>query len=158
MIDDLELPKEPQDQEYSTTHPPPSMKITASRIVDLSFSHKHAKDRQRRLRADTETSEQVRLQYELLSQNPLTTTTTLQQIDNAQVIRRNSRKVLRPFENSNRRQKQRKIQRLRTSRAYATLAAEQRRAVKATVVASGKCKWNCTIYFFGLFLWMTITI
>ncbi|KAK3843841.1 MAG: hypothetical protein J3R72DRAFT_398754 [Linnemannia gamsii] len=138
VINDIELPKEPEDQEYSSIHPPPTMRITASQINDLSFSHKHAKDREKTLRANTETSEQVRLQYELLSQNPLTTATTLQQIDNAQEIRRNSREVLRPFENNNKRQKQRKIRRLRTSRTYATLAAEQRRAVKESVTSIGQ--------------------
>ncbi|KAK3844575.1 MAG: hypothetical protein J3R72DRAFT_473208 [Linnemannia gamsii] len=138
VINDIELPKEPEDQEYSSIHPPPSMRITASQINDLSFSHKHAKDQEKILRANTETSEQVRLQYELLSQNPLTTATTLQQIDNAQEIRRNSREILRPFENNNKRQKQRKIRRLRTSRTYATLAAEQRPAVKESVTSIGQ--------------------
>ena len=140
VIDDLELPKEQEDQEYSTTHPPSSLRITASQINDLSFSRKHAKERERRLRADTEKSKQVRQQHELIAQNPLSNATSLQQVDKAQAIRRDAREVLRTFENSNRRQKQRKVQQLRTSRTYATLAAEQRRAVKDAVVASGKYK------------------
>jgi hypothetical protein len=37
MINDIKLPKESEDQEYSSTHPPPTMRIIAVKESVISI-------------------------------------------------------------------------------------------------------------------------
>ncbi|KAF9117604.1 hypothetical protein BGW39_002024, partial [Mortierella sp. 14UC] len=109
---------------------PPIHRITAPLLDDLTFSKKHARSREQDLRSSNPVATTARNAHERLSTTPITTTTTLEQIETAQQIRRDVRDACRVFTFSNKRRKQAKTQRIRTSRAYATLAAAQRSKIK----------------------------
>lgn len=108
-------------------------RITAPLIDDLSFSRKHAQSRNKDLRANQPTSNAARTAMQRLSDTPMSTATTLTAVDAAQSVRREVRSDSRSFHFSNKRRRQAKTQKLRTSRTYATLAAKQRRQVKSEV-------------------------
>lgn len=112
---------------------PPISRITSSLLDDLTFSRKHARNRERDLAEDCDVSKAARAAVQRLSDAPITTATTLDEVNTAQDVRRQVREDSRSFFSSNKRQRQAKTQRLRTKRSYATLAAAQRRGIKAEV-------------------------
>ncbi|KAG0250577.1 hypothetical protein BGZ95_007155, partial [Linnemannia exigua] len=133
VLGDYDMLKEEDESESpaeAVVDLPPISRITAPLINDLSFSHKHAKSRERDLAADCDASKAAREAMRRLSDTPISTATTLDEVNAAQEVRRRSRQDSRSFFSSNKRRRQAKTQRLRTKRTYATLAAEQRRGIK----------------------------
>lgn len=108
-------------------------RITAPLLDDLTFSRKHAKSRERDLAADCAVSKAARTAVQRLSDTPISTATTLDEVNAAQEVRRQVKQDSRSFFFSNKRRRQAKTQRLRMKRTYATLAAEQRRGIKTEV-------------------------
>ncbi|KAF9101880.1 hypothetical protein BGX30_009401, partial [Mortierella sp. GBA39] len=80
---------------------------------------------------DLKVSKTARFAVQRLSDTPITTATALIEVNNAQEIRSEVKEDARSFFFSNKRRRQVKTQRLRTSRSYATLAALQRRRIKS---------------------------
>ncbi|KAF9326569.1 hypothetical protein BGZ91_001874, partial [Linnemannia elongata] len=87
---------------------PPISRITSPLLDDITFSRKHARNGERDLAEDCDISKAARAAVQRLSDAPITTATTLDEVNTAQ-------------------------DRLRTKRSYATLAAAQRRGIKAEV-------------------------
>jgi len=112
---------------------PPISRITAPLLDDLTFSRKHARSREKDLAADCDVSKAARAAVQRLSNTPISTATTLDEVNAAQDVRRQVREDSRSFFSSNKRRRQAKTQRLRTKRTYATLAAAQRRGIKTEV-------------------------
>ncbi|KAF9949899.1 hypothetical protein BGZ70_001592 [Mortierella alpina] len=106
---------------------PPSHKITAGKIDDLSHSRRVAKRRKARLKANTAASEA--LQDLSKKENALQRALSLQEVDLAQDTRRKHRRVLSEFEHSRCRRKDQHHQRLRTIRTWDKVAAAERRYV-----------------------------
>jgi hypothetical protein len=109
---------------------PPSHSITAKKLDDISHTRKIAKKRERRLKAEENVG--VRDALKALSErdNVMEKAVTMHEIDQAQMTRRDSRKVLRSFEHSKRRQKELRTQRIRNDRALAKVCAEERKFIQ----------------------------
>ncbi|KAG0293674.1 hypothetical protein BGZ96_002465 [Linnemannia gamsii] len=112
---------------------PPTSKITAPLSNDLTFSRQHAQSREKDLQADRKVSRAARAAVQRLSDTPMSTAATLIEVNYAEDIRREVRADTRAFFYSNKRRRQAKTQKLRTTRTYANLAASQRRQIKSEV-------------------------
>ncbi|CAO3565152.1 unnamed protein product [Mortierella alpina] len=106
---------------------PPSHKITAGKIDDISHSRKVAKRREARLKSNNAALEA--LQDLSRKEHALQRALSVQEVDLAQNTRRMHRQVLREFEHSKPRRKDQHHQRLRTIRTWDKVAAAERRYV-----------------------------
>ncbi|KAG0195660.1 hypothetical protein BGX33_002852, partial [Mortierella sp. NVP41] len=125
-IDALEPPKSTVELKAATVELPPILRVTAPLLSDLSFSKRNGRQRERRLAEDNTIANNTRESHSKMSSNSIHQAISSDDIDTAQQIRREARDHCREFENSDRRQKEMRTQELRTKRAYATVAAEQR--------------------------------
>jgi len=138
VVENLEESKSNQEQEEATVVLPPVHSITAGQINDLSFATKHQKRRQKRLAANTPEADATRSALADLSQNSINKVATIEEVEAAQEVRRQSRKACRDFENADWRLRDMHTQELQTTRVYATLAAQQRHKVKDIVLAESR--------------------
>ncbi|KAF9555450.1 hypothetical protein BGW38_009252, partial [Lunasporangiospora selenospora] len=104
---------------------PTSHKITAAKINDISAAIKNARSREQRLKADE--AAQTALRRLRRETNSLSHALTVRDIEKAQRVRRKQRDPLQSFYLSAAAKKDRRTQDLRTKRAWAILAADERR-------------------------------
>ncbi|KAF9109796.1 hypothetical protein BGX27_007170 [Mortierella sp. AM989] len=109
---------------------PKPFKITSSQMNDISHSRATARKRERRLRRPE--NQGVRDAHRELSdkESNIPTAMTMRQLDQAQVVRRDSRNVTRSFENTKVRKKERKHQEKRTNRAWQKIGGAERRYIQ----------------------------
>ncbi|KAF9279282.1 hypothetical protein BGZ68_008028 [Mortierella alpina] len=107
---------------------PPSHKITAKKINDLSHSRKISKKREARLKKNKAAQEALRELSE--KKNVIQRALSAHEVDLAHDTRRKHRQVLRAFEHSHSRRKDLHHQRLRTNRTWDKVAAVERRYVR----------------------------
>ncbi|KAF9106577.1 hypothetical protein BGX27_009105, partial [Mortierella sp. AM989] len=132
-------------------HVPKGNTITAGKINNSSFTNKMRTKREQRLRKPENRNVSDALKVISDKDNSLSRATSGNDIDVAHEARKEVRDVLRSFENSSKRQKEKKTQELRTTRTWNKVGAEERRHIKSTVSTSsetesdGFCK-DCQVH------------
>ncbi|KAF9079223.1 hypothetical protein BGX27_006774, partial [Mortierella sp. AM989] len=109
---------------------PKSNKITANQINDISLTRGTGKRREKQLRKDDGVQARSALQQLSDAGRNIQGALTLNEIEDAQKERRNTRKTLREFENSPTRVKDRRTLRLRTERSWRKLGGAERRYIQ----------------------------
>ena len=103
-------------------------RITAPVINDISYTWRSLKRRERRLKLPE--NKPVRDGHESLSKAGLGAADTLDAVDKAGTVQRGVRDTLQAFERSRARIKDQRTQRIRSKRAWAIKAAEERRFLR----------------------------
>jgi hypothetical protein len=139
-MDDVVDQKPHEEQERDLAVLPPTYRVTAPLLNDLTFSNKNQKRREKKLATNTPNAIATRAAHAELSSSSINNALTLDAIDSAQEIRRGARQACREFEGGMWRLRDLRDQEVRTKRVYATLAAEQRSNAKEAVIKELKSK------------------
>ncbi|KAK3812952.1 MAG: hypothetical protein J3Q66DRAFT_347018 [Benniella sp.] len=124
------LSKQQRAETLAAIKLPEAITITAPQISEASSTRRIERRRQRRLeRPENKVTKQALTDISSSSQS-LLSATTINDVDTIQKARRGNRDILRSFENSDARQRDKRTQRLHTKKTMSKLAAAERRAVQ----------------------------
>lgn len=132
------LTPQQRQQQLNQVKLPPSHKITAPMIDDVSHTRKIARRREKWLKGN----ETVKAALEELSkpENVFQGARFIQEVDDSHKVRSKHRELLRGFEHSGKRLKDLHNQRLRTKRTWSKVAAAERRYVQDHARRNDPCK------------------
>jgi hypothetical protein len=130
--------KSSEDLEKDVVALPPTYTVTAPLINDLTFSAKNQRRREKKLTADTPLATATRAAHMEMSKTSINTAAMFEEIESAQEIRRKAWNVCREFEGATWCQRDLRNQDIRTKRAYAMLAAEQRSRTKEFAIQESR--------------------